>query len=63
MNRVASLNRGTDCVHLDTFLDRSTILNMMTQMLTFKLETFYDGDDDSVTPTGRFGQALVVLRK
>ncbi len=63
MNRVAALNRGTDCVHLDTFLDRSTILNMMTQMLTFKLETFYDGDDDSVTPTGRFGQALVVLRK
>lgn len=63
MSRVATLNRGAECVHLDTFLDQNTILNLMTQMLNFKFERFYDADDDSLTPTGRFGQALVVLRK
>ncbi len=63
MSRVETLNRGENCVHLDTFLEQTTIVSLMTQMLGFKLQAIYAADDDSVTPAGRFGQALAVFRK
>jgi SAM-dependent methyltransferase len=61
--RVQALEKGVGFVHLDTFLDEDTIKTLMVEMLGYKLIGFLDADDNSVTPTGSFGQAIAIFRK
>lgn len=63
LNRVAELDNRASRTHLDTFLDRSTLLVLCGQMLGFHLVGFIDADDASATPLGSFGQALAIFRK
>jgi hypothetical protein len=61
--RCQALEKGVEYVHLDTFLDQESIKALMVEMLGFKLVGFLDAHDESVTPTGSFGQAIAIFRK
>lgn len=62
-NRIFSLRTGVRLPHLDMFLDRSTIAILCEQMLGFTIVDYIDGDDESATPVGAFGQSIAVLKR
>ncbi len=62
-HRITALANGVANGHLDTFLDKETIITLFVQMLGFKLAGFIDANDASATPTGCFGQALAIFAK
>jgi SAM-dependent methyltransferase len=62
-SRAMTIGTGVANAHLDTFLDKETIVTVLVDMLGFTLLEFIDADDATATPSGGFGQALAVFRK
>ncbi len=61
LSRVKALENGIPSVHLDTFLNQEMIGILFTQLLGFRLVKFVD--DETASPSDKFGQALAIFQK
>ena len=61
-DRVIQMAHGVRPAHLDYFFDRKFI-EMICQDLGFNILKFIDGDDETATPMGAFGQSVVIVNK
>jgi SAM-dependent methyltransferase len=62
VSRVNQISKGWIPVHLDYIFDRKMISRFASE-IGFRVACFIDGNDDTATPLGRFGQSIVVLIK
>jgi len=61
-DRVVQIAHGVKPAHLDYFFDRKFI-EMISHDLGFEIIKFIDGDDETATPMGSFGQSVVIMEK
>jgi SAM-dependent methyltransferase len=61
-DRVVQIAHGVKPAHLDYFFDRKFI-EIISQDLGLKIHKFIDGDDETATQMGSFGQSVVILEK
>jgi SAM-dependent methyltransferase len=61
-DRVVQIRHGVRPAHLDYFFDRAFI-RMIAEDIGFTILKFTDGDDETATAMGNFGQSVVILKK
>ena len=61
-DRIVQMRHGVRPAHLDYFFDRKFVELIATD-IGFKIVKYIDGDDETATPMGAFGQSIVILEK